>query len=303
WPTREEQWLRCPEWQPGLARRPCTCTSASRGLPASVPAPDPEPEEMPGLGQLPMELLEMVLSHVPPHVLLGHCRQVCQCWCDLVDCQDLRLSILAQDRAALSPVLHTYLPSAGDLRPCILGCFCERRPIGRNLLRNPKGLEGFRDWMMQSSGDGWGEEENLEVRPRATSQDSFLSAYKWCHKKEMLDLEEEGLWPELLYSGKIEICVSAGWTDQQGTACVYELTVQLLDANQTMLHNFSPMPVSIRQGRNSVRFEVNHVFFSFKIGVRFVSVEHWVWDLEFWPEQNGIDLPNASVIPRVRLFK
>uniref|UniRef100_A0A8C6AUP1 F-box domain-containing protein n=1 Tax=Monodon monoceros TaxID=40151 RepID=A0A8C6AUP1_MONMO len=249
---------------------------ASRGLPARVSAPDPEPEEVPGLGQLPMELLEMVLSHVPPHVLFGHCRRVCQCWCDLVDCQDLRLSILAQDCAALSPVLHIYLPSADDLRP-----------IGRNLLQNPKGLEGFRDWMMQSSGDGWGEEENLEVRPG----------------KEMLDLEEEGLWPELLYSGKIEICVSAGWTDQQGTACVYELTVQLLDANQTMLHNFSPMPVSIRQGRNSVRFEVNHVFFSFKIGVRFVSVEHWVWDLGFWPEQNGIYLPNASVIPQVHLFK
>lgn len=34
-----------------------------------------------------------------------------------------------------------------------------------------------------------------------------------------------------LDSGKIEICVSAWWADQQGTACVCELTVQLLDAN------------------------------------------------------------------------
>ena len=111
-------------------------------------------------------------------MLLGHCRWVCRCWRDLVDCQDVRLSILARDRAALSPVLHTYLPPADDLRPCILGCFCKRGPIGRNLLRNPKGLEGFRDWMMQSSGDGWGEEDNLEVRPGAASRASFLSAYK-----------------------------------------------------------------------------------------------------------------------------
>ncbi|KAJ8786289.1 hypothetical protein J1605_006264 [Eschrichtius robustus] len=78
-----------------MARRPRTCTSASRGLPARVSTPDPEPEEALGLGQLPMELLEMVLSHVPPHMLLGHCCQVCRCWHDLVDCQDVRLSILA----------------------------------------------------------------------------------------------------------------------------------------------------------------------------------------------------------------
>ncbi|TEA32530.1 hypothetical protein DBR06_SOUSAS4910014, partial [Sousa chinensis] len=65
------------------------------------------------------------------------------------------------------------------------------------------------------------------------------------------------------------------------------------------MHNFSPIPMSIRQGRNSVPFEVNHVFFNFKIGVHFVSVEHWVWDLGFWPEQYGIYLPSASVIPRL----
>ena len=31
---------------------------------------------------------------------------------------------------------------------------------------------------MQSSGDGWGGEDNLEVRPGAASRASFLSAYK-----------------------------------------------------------------------------------------------------------------------------
>ncbi|XP_057568873.1 F-box only protein 27-like isoform X2 [Hippopotamus amphibius kiboko] len=245
----------------------------------------------------------MVLVHVPPHMLLGHCRQVCRRWRDLVDCQALWLSILTQDHASLSPILSTCLPPAdGDPRPCVLGRFCERRPIGRNLYQNPTGLEGFRNWTMQGGGAGWGEEENLEVRLGANSQASFLSAYRWCHKKKVLDLEKEGLWRELLDSGKLEICVSAWWIDQQGTACVYELTVQLLDANHTVLHNFSPTPMPIQQGRNSVPFEVNHVFFNFKMGVRFVSVEQWIWDLGFWPEQYGIYLPNASVIPRVRLF-
>lgn len=33
----------------------------------------------------------------------------------------------------------------------------------------------------------------------------FLS---WCCKKQVVDLEEENLWPELLDSGKMEICIS-----------------------------------------------------------------------------------------------
>ena len=47
------------------------CASASKGLPTRVPTLDTQPKEALGLGQLPTELLEVVLSHVPPHVLLG----------------------------------------------------------------------------------------------------------------------------------------------------------------------------------------------------------------------------------------
>ena len=116
--------------------------SASRNWLVGVSTLEPEPEEPLGLGQLPTELLEMVLSHVPPHVLLGRCRRVCRRWRALVDCQALWLDILARDHAALWPVLRTCLPPADDPRPCVLGRFCELRPIGRNLLRNPKGEGG-----------------------------------------------------------------------------------------------------------------------------------------------------------------
>ena len=80
-------------------------TSAARGLPAGVPAQDPEPKEALGLGQLSSELLVMVLSHVP-----GRCRRGCRHWHDLVDCQALWLRILARGHTTLSPTLHTYLP-------------------------------------------------------------------------------------------------------------------------------------------------------------------------------------------------
>eukprot|EP00069_Balaena_mysticetus_P002866 bmy_16268T0 len=171
-----------------------------------------------------MELLEMVLSHVPPHVLLGHCRRVCRCWRDLVDCQDVRLSILARDRAALSPVLHTYLPPADDLRPCILGCFCERGPIERNLLRNPKGLEGFRDWTMQSSGDGWGEEENLELLERL--QNGHIGQYGAAEEAIGISGEVPGT------AENARSCVRAYFSDLHETLCRQEeMALSVVDAH------------------------------------------------------------------------
>ncbi|XP_041600308.1 F-box only protein 27 [Vulpes lagopus] len=182
--------------------------SASRGRPARVPAPEPDPEEALDLSQLPPELLLVVLSHVPPRTLLGCCRRVCRGWRALVDGQALWLLILARDHGALLPLARSCLPPARDGRPCLLGRFCERRPIGRNLIRNPCGQEGLRKWMVQHGGDGWVVEVNRSTVPGAPSQTCFVSSFSWCRKKQVLDLEEEGLWPELLDSGKIEICVS-----------------------------------------------------------------------------------------------
>nr|XP_030730399.1 F-box only protein 27-like [Globicephala melas] len=258
--------------------------SASRNWLVGVSALEPEPEEPLGLGQLPTELLETVLSHVPPHVLLGRCRRVCRRWRDLVDCQALWLSILARKHAALWPIVSTCLPAADDPRPCVLGRFCERRPIGRNLLRNPRGLGGEpRKGVLMGAG----------ARGRMRGALGLRGGY---HKKQVLDLEEEGFWPELLDSGKIEICVSDWRNDQQRTDCIYQLTVQLLDANQAILDHFSPLPFPIWKWRNSVSPRVSHVFSNLKKGVRFVSFECCIWDLEFRNEQYGISVTNSSVI-------
>ncbi|XP_059988053.1 F-box only protein 27-like [Lagenorhynchus albirostris] len=227
--------------------------TSSRGQPVGIPLLEQEPEEPLGLGQLPTELLEMVLSHVPPHVLLGRCRRVCRRWRDLVDCQALWLSILARKHAALWPIVSTCLPAADDPRPCVLGRFCERRPIGRNLLRNPRGEGGEpRKGVLLKGAGGRG-------RMRGA-----LGLRGWFQKKEVLDLEEEGFWPELLDSGKIEICVSARhWLELKGRG--------------------------------------SHVFSNLKKGVRFVSFEQWVSNLEFGNEQYGVLFTNSSVIVRVCL--
>lgn len=40
------------------------------------------------------------------------------------------------------------------------------------------------------------------------SDNIFSLFLSWCCKKQVVDLEEENLWPELLDSGKMEICIS-----------------------------------------------------------------------------------------------
>ncbi|XP_014423457.2 F-box only protein 27-like [Camelus ferus] len=340
---------------------------AGRGSPVV-----PEPKEALGLSQLPPELLLAVLSLLPPRTLLGRCRQVCRRWRALVDAPGLWLKILARDHRALWPVVRSCLPRADAASACLLGRFCARGPIGRNLLCKPesegveprKGVpqasppkgarggagriwwawlprsqsagpegpegrgrweppetypcgssrqewnlgtnflnltDGFQKWMRLSDGDDWPEEENCQVIPGLPYLTYLLSAHRCCYNKKVLDLEEEGFWPELLDSGKMEIYVSHRWTDQQGTNCVYQLIAQILDANHVILDHFSPKPYPIRQCRNNVIFEVSHVFSNLKTGVRFVSLEHWIWDMELYSEHCGIYLPDSSVIVQVIL--
>ena len=95
------------------------------------------------LSRLPNELLQEVLSYLPPRTLLRHCRPVCRRWRDVVDGWGLWRSILPWEHPDLWPFIRTCLPPADAPGPCILGRFCERRPIGRNLLRNSQSSHGL----------------------------------------------------------------------------------------------------------------------------------------------------------------
>lgn len=110
---------------------------------ARVPTREPDPQETLDLSRLPPELLLVVLSHVPPRTLLLHCRRVCRAWRALVDGQALWLLLLARDRSAAGRALLSLarrcLPPTREARPCPLGQFCMRRPLGRNLISNPCG--------------------------------------------------------------------------------------------------------------------------------------------------------------------
>ncbi|KAM9632254.1 F-box only protein 27 [Trichechus inunguis] len=275
--------------------------STSRGRAAPAPAAKREPEEPLDLSQLPPELLAVVLSYVPPRWLLRSGRRVCRGWRALVDGQALWLLILTRDQSAAGRALLALARSCPPTVPAALGRFCERRPLGRNLIRNPCGQEGLQKWMVENGGDGWVVEENKTMVPDAPAQTCFVTSFSWCGKKQILDLEEEGLWPELLDSGKIDIRVSDWWGARHDCGCQYLLVVQLIDANQAALDNFTAAPEPIQQWNNNACFQVTHVFSNIKKGVRFVSFEHRGQDTQFWAGHYGARVTNSSVTVLVHL--
>ncbi|KAI4579508.1 hypothetical protein MJT46_000876 [Ovis ammon polii x Ovis aries] len=153
--------------------------SASQGLPACVPASNPESEEAPGLSQLPIEMLLEVLSYLPTSVLLGQCRHMCQYWRYLVDTRAVWLSILPYSHAKLWPIFRSCLPrdDNDDPRPCLLGRFCERRPLGRNLHLNPHGIDAFLPWRTVNC-RSWRKEESWKDSRRLVPWDSFQPFYR-----------------------------------------------------------------------------------------------------------------------------
>uniref|UniRef100_A0A452SGZ6 FBA domain-containing protein n=1 Tax=Ursus americanus TaxID=9643 RepID=A0A452SGZ6_URSAM len=157
-------------------------------------------------------------------------------------------------------------------------------------------MDSLQNWTVQHGGDGWVVEVNLSPVPGASSQTCFVSSYSWCNKKQVLDVEEEGLWPELLDRGRIEICVSDWWGARDDCGCEYGLPVQLLDARQNVLDEFSVSPDPIH-----VCFQVTHVFSNFRMGVCFVSFEHWGQDAQSWAGHYGARVTNSSIVLRAQL--
>ncbi|MXQ98458.1 hypothetical protein E5288_WYG010507 [Bos mutus] len=242
--------------------------STSWGLPARVPDPHREPQEAPGPNQLPIEMLRKVLSYLPPSTLLRHCRPVCRHWRDVVDGWDLWRSILPRKHPDLWPVISTCLPPADDLHP---GPLLRAQTHRTQAHREPRG------------------QRPLE-----------LYGAEWCwYKGEILDLEEEGLWQELLDSGKIWISVCRRWTEQQGSDRMYQLVVKLLDANYAILHYFFHKRFPVRPRTGSFSFRIMHAFTNIKKGFRFVLFDHSAEGYDSWPEQCGVCRPQSSVIVRI----
>ncbi|XP_059761294.1 F-box only protein 17 isoform X3 [Balaenoptera ricei] len=290
-----------------------------RRLPADPPI---------ALDALPPELLVQVLSHVPPRALVTRCRPVCRAWRDVVDGPTVWLLQLARDRSAEGRALYAVAqrcpPNSEDeeefpLRA--LARYCLRAPLGRNLIFNSCGEQGFRGWEVEHGGNGWAVEKNLILVPGAPSQTCFVTSFdnlivlsftfrslihlecdvRWCFKRQLVDLVMEGVWQELLDSSQIEICVADWWGARENCGCIYRLRVRLLDMYENEVVKFSASPNPVLQWTERGCRQVSHVFTNFGKGIRYVSFEQYGRDTRSWVGHYGALVTHSSVRVRICL--
>ncbi|XP_020950015.1 F-box only protein 17 isoform X2 [Sus scrofa] len=230
---------------PGFLRSKMGARPSRRRLPADSPM---------ALDALPPELLVQVLSHVPPRALITRCRPVCRAWRDVVDGPTVWLLQLARDRSAEGRALYAVAqrcpPNSEDEEEfplCALARYCLRAPLGRNLIFNSCGEQGFRGWEVEHGGNGWAVEKNITLVPGAPSQTCFVTSFEWCFKRQLVDLVMEGVWQELLDSAQIEICVADWWGARENCGCIYRLRVRLLDVYENEVVKFSASPNPVLQ--------------------------------------------------------
>ncbi|KAM4818634.1 LOW QUALITY PROTEIN: F-box only protein 17-like [Thomomys bottae] len=257
------------------------------------------------LASLPQELLVQVLSYVPPLALVTRCGLVCWAWRDVVDGPSVWLLQLARDRSTEGRTFYDLaqrcLPHGKDKEfpLCVLACFCLHAPLGRNLIFNTCGEQGFRGWEVEHDGNGWAVEKNLTLVPGAPFQ-TCVTSFEWCFKKQIVDLVMEGVWQELLDSAQMEICVADWWGAQENCGCIYRLRVRFLDMYKNEVFKFSASPNPVLVTERSYR-QVSHVFTNFSRGIRYVSFEQYGRDTHSWVGHYGTLITHSSVRVRIRL--
>lgn len=242
------------------------------------------------LNPLMDELLLHVLSFVPAHDLLLHCRCVSRKWCGLVDTPTLWILKCKREQ-------RLELLDASRLQPDIpWGRVYVKKPFSRNLLRNPCGQEGMRYWDARNGGRDWSVEDNRVRMDGAEAQTCFVSTYFWCEKWQIIDLLQEGLWKELLDNHKPEICISDWYAGRDDCGCVYEISVKLLASDrERVIDEYNVRPDPIPQWNNQNYHQVSHVFSHYSSGVRYVKFFHRGKDTQFWAGHYGARITNSSV--------
>ncbi|XP_032217606.1 F-box only protein 2 isoform X2 [Lutra lutra] len=259
--------------------------------------PEEEEEEAaaaPYLDELPEPLLLRVLAELPAAQLVQACRLVCLRWKELVDGAPLWLLKCQQEG---------LVPEGGaeDERDHWQQFYflSKRR---RNLLRNPCGEEDLEGWCdVEHGGDGWRVEDlpgdcGVEFIHDESVKKYFASSFEWCRKAQVIDLQAEGYWEELLDTTQPAIVAKDWYSGRSDAGCLYELTVKLLSEHEDVLAEFSSGQVAVPPDSDDAGWiQISHTFTDYGPGVRFVRFEHGGQDSVYWKGWFGARVTNSSV--------
>ncbi|XP_053124173.1 F-box only protein 50 [Hemicordylus capensis] len=166
-----------------------------------------------------------------------------------------------------------------------------KKPFERNLLQspNPEGVNIYEaappcppsasQVPLDPQGNFKGWQISIEPIPEDSKQDPLSLAsprYSWRVKEQRVDLLAEGLWEALLDLYQPNITVMDWYEHSKLASSVYELHVQLLGADGTLvIGEFHHVAREHEQDlKNKNWFHVSHLFKHYGPGVRYIHFQH-----------------------------
>ncbi|XP_054503604.2 F-box only protein 44-like [Agelaius tricolor] len=265
-------------------------SSARRAADLPSPSRGPRPA-MTSIGDLPEDVLVELLSLLPARELLRTCRLVCSQWRYVVDLNTLWKRKCQRDGF----YRQSYDRSISDWKIFYMLCHMKK-----NLLKNPRAEENFQHWTLDANeGDKW----KIEDLPGAHGSHMsdprvhkyFVTSYGPCLKSQLITLDKEGYWNQLMDEIRPEITVKDWYAARFDCGCRYELTVRLLSRDWICLEEFHPEPVVIEQWSDAKWREISHTFQNYPAGVRYIWFQHGGQDTQYWAGWYGVRVTNSSI--------
>lgn len=241
---------------------------------------------------LPENILLEVFTHVPARQLLLRCRLVCSLWRDLID-----LVTLWKRKCLLEGfITEDWDQPVADWKTFFFLC-----SLRRNLLRNPCAEEDMTSWQIDSNGGSRWRVETLPGDCGTDFPDSrvkkyFVTSFEMCLKSQLVDLQAEGYWEELLDTFRPDIVVKDWFAARVDCGCTYYIRVQLVSADYIVLASFEPPPVTIDQWNDAKWTEVSYTFSDYPPGVRHILFQHGGKDTQYWAGWYGPRVTNSSIV-------
>nr|XP_054595026.1 F-box only protein 6 isoform X1 [Nothobranchius furzeri] len=236
---------------------------------------------------LPPDILVEIFLNLPPNQVVCVIRLVCHQWKDLADGE-----FFWRERCRREGY-HLQDASRAPSNWRLFYFMCKRR---RNLLKNPRGEDGFLGWDLSNGGDGWNIERPIVPHPNEAIQKNFATSYQMCIKSQMIELEKEGYSPSFMDEFQPSIRISDWYAPR--CRCEYVISVQLLNHRKEVLQEFNPDAVYLPQFDQQIGdqwHQMTHVFKNYGPGVRYIQFIHGGKDSVFWKGWYGARVTESCV--------
>ncbi|KAM4563461.1 F-box only protein 6-like [Odontesthes bonariensis] len=236
---------------------------------------------------LPVDILEEIFLHLPPHQVVCVSRLVCHQWKDVADSESFWRERCRREGYHLCGTSKT----PDDWR--LFYFLCKKK---RNLIRNPGGEDKMNGWkIMENGGDQWKVDGLMVPHPNEAVKTNFVTSYGMCRKSQLIDLVKEGYSPSFMDDFRPQIRISDWYAPRWDCGSEYTMFVRLLNQKKRVVAEFTPDTIYFPQWNDQQWHQITHIFKDYGPGVRYVHFIHGGKDTQFWAGWYGIRLTESCV--------